>query len=81
MLTLTFQELGIDNATYNGMEAQQARAEIINVAADAITMARYTHPSTPVETLYDWGRASVDFICQRIDVYPTKFDDWIAINS
>lgn len=81
MLVLTFPELSIDSHTYNGMEARQARAEVINVAADAITMARYAHPSTNIETLYDWARAKVDFVRQRIEVPPTRFDDWVAINS
>jgi hypothetical protein len=81
MLVLTFQELGIDVADYNGMHVSKAVPAIINHAADRITMAQYQHPVTAIETLYDWAYALVNFTLQRIEIPAAPFDTWATINS
>ena len=80
-MILTFAELGIDVADYNGMHVSQAVPAIINVAADRITMAQWQHPVTSVETLYDWAAAIVNFTLQRIELPAAPFDAWMLINS
>ena len=81
MLVLTFQELGIDVADYNGMHVSEAVPAIINIAADRVTMAQWQHPITSVETLYAWAYAIVNFTLQRIELPATPFDTWMQINS
>lgn len=81
MLVLTFKELGIDVADYNGMHVSQAVPAIINVAADRITMAQWGHPPTAIETLYAWSYAIVNFTLQRIELPAAPFDQWMEINS
>lgn len=80
-MVLTFNELRINVADFNGMTAQQARAEIVNIAADAITIARYGHPETSVETLYDWANATVNFVRQYIVLHPVPYYVWMQTNS
>lgn len=81
MMILTFQELGINAAMFNGMSAVQAIKEIVNIAADAITMARYQHPVTAIETLYKWEATRVDFITQRVEIPARDFDSYAIINT
>lgn len=81
MLTLTFKELGINVADYNGVHVSQAVPEIINIAADKVTMAQYRHPDTIIETLYDWGAALVDFTRHTVSLPATPFDTWMQINN
>ena len=81
MLTLTFQDLGINPARFNGLTFVQAFQAIVNIAADRITQAAYYHPDTNIETLYNWGGASIDMISQRISIPATDYDIWVAVNS
>lgn len=79
-MVLTFAELGINAADYNGMDAGTARASVINTMADRITLAQYQHPVTAVETLYDWANGIVDFVKHIINVPPASVDIWSAVN-
>lgn len=79
-MVLSFGELGIQLHEYEGMSIADARRAIINVAADAITMARYHHPITAIESMYDWVNARVEFIRFRVYVEPTPSVEWCAIN-
>jgi hypothetical protein len=80
-MILTFAELGINIADYNGMHASQAVPAIINVAADAITGAKYMHPATHTETLYDWPATMIDFINHTVQVIPASYDVWVPLNT
>jgi hypothetical protein len=80
-MILSFGELGIQLHEYNGMSLADVRRAIINIAADAITMARYQHPITSVETLYDWANAEVNFHRYRVSVEPSSYDKWMMINT
>lgn len=79
-MVLSFGELGIQLHEFNGMSLADVRRAIINIAADAITMARYAHPVTSVETLYDWANAEVNFYRYRITINPIDSRVWNAIN-
>ena len=79
-MVLSFGELGIQLHEMNGMTLADARRAIINIAADAITMARHHHPVTAIETLYDWANADVNFSRWRVTINPMPNDVWSAIN-
>ena len=79
-MVLSFGELGIQLHEFNGMSLANVRKAIINIAADAITLAKYAHPETSVETLYDWENANVDFHRWRVTINPTQLSMWQAIN-
>ena len=81
-MILTFAELQITAADYNGMEARDARAAMINLMADRINMAEWQpHPLIAIESLYDWHNAIVDFVNHTINVPPQSVDNWMLINS
>ena len=77
----TFAELGINVKEFNGMHVSQAVPAIINLAADRITMAKYQHPDTTVETLYNWPASLIDFVNHTIEVIPASYDAWMHINT
>ena len=79
-MVLSFGELGIQLHEFNGMILADVRKAIINIAADAITLARYAHPATAVETLYDWENADVNFSRWRVTINPIPSNAWCAIN-
>ena len=83
MMILSFAELGIKPEDYQGMTYGAACREIINIAADKINAIPlwHNHAVTSIESMYDWAKSSVCFTRQNIMLYPTKFDDFIAINS
>jgi hypothetical protein len=78
-MILTFAELGINAADYNGMHVSQAVPAIINIAANRITLSQYAHPHTNVEALYDWPATLIDFTNHTVEVIPSSYDVWIAI--
>lgn len=80
-MILTFAELQINASDYNGMSARDARAAVINTAADRITMAQWQHPVTAIETLYDWAHGIVDFVKHTINVPPASVDIWCEVNT
>lgn len=79
-MILTFAELGIDVAEFNGMHVSQAVPAIINIAANAITMSQWNHPQTSVETLYNWPASLVDMVNHTIEVIPAAYDAWMLVN-
>jgi len=81
MLTLTFQDLGINPAMFNGLTFVQAFQQIINIAADKITQAAYHHPDTNIETLYAWDKSSINLCAQTVSIPATNFDAWMQINT
>jgi hypothetical protein len=80
-MILTFAELGINVADYNGMSVTQAIPAIINHAANRITLSEYAHPATNIETLYNWPASIIDLINHTIEVIPAAYDGWMLINS
>lgn len=80
-MVLSFGELGIQLHEFNGMSLADVRKAIINIAADAITLAKYAHPETSVETLYDWANANVDFHRWRVTINPIDARQWADINT
>lgn len=80
MMVVTFTDMGITAKDFNGINANRANAAIINLAADRVNN-RYEHPETAIETLYDWGKAIVNYSLHRVEIPATKFDVWMQINS
>ena len=78
-MIFTFKELGINISEYNGTSAQQASADIINKAANLITLSQYGHPATSVEMLYDWENSTVDFVAREVKIIPLDFNRWAAL--
>ena len=79
-MILTFKELGITAADYNGMHITEAVPALINIAADRITMAQWQQPPTSIEMLYDWNASIVDFVNHTIKVIPSSYDVWAMLN-
>ena len=81
-MILTFAELGINAAEYNGMHVSQAVPAIINVAADKINLACYGgHPHTGIESVYNWPATLVDFVNHTVELIPESYVNWMLINS
>ena len=80
-MILTFAELRINSADYNGMNARDARAAVINIAGDRVNGMWNKHASTAIESLYDWSKSQVDFINHTVKLIAKNYDDWVLINS
>ena len=77
----TFKELGINIKDYDGMSPYDAVPQIINHAANKITLSDYGHPMASVESLYNWPATIVDFVQHTVTTIPASFEVWEAINS
>ena len=80
-MILTFAELQITAADYNGMEARDARAAVINLAGDRVNGMWNTHAHTSVESLYDWAKSQVDFVNHTVKLIASPYAAWVLINS
>ena len=80
-MILTFAELNITAADYNGMDARSARAAMINLMGDRVNGTWNRHAATSIESLYDWPNAIVDFVKHTINVPPSSVGTWMLINS
>lgn len=80
-MILTFAELQITMADYNGMNARDARASVINLAGDRVNGNWNNHAYTSVESLYDWSKSQVDFVNHTVTLIASPYDSWVLINS
>ena len=80
-MLLTFSELQINMADYNGMTADNARKAIINHVGDRVNGSWNLHAHTAVESLYDWAKSKVDFINHTVKLIPICYNEWVLINS